>query len=594
MTCPSIGRLPVRLFVLGVLLALSGVPAHASARGQLLGLVQDESGLPVSDILVTLTESSSDEGLPVLTRSDDSGRLFFKNMRAGSYRVLVKSSQYAVRKAGPVEILPGQTAVMTLVLQELLDVEGLGGRNVSFKALLRNADPRLIFRHIPELREGRTNPWFESAVFQVYSSAGHGGDYLRLPDDSAGATTANFGMVQRLPGGRDYIFAGQLNSGEDSLWRIKAFMDQSLSDRHSVRVFLGHGRIGVHQPRMALLGNPGALGRDVDFTNAAGTTNILSVGFEDRFSWGDTLALTWGLELNRVRSTYNYSTLSPSAEMTLRPVPRARLRVTMASKRPTLYQNSVTLEDGRTVGLSDAVKISWVDNRLEFGTTRHYRGSLAYQLWENTELELARFQDQFFGGTVPFMAFFTSSPDPDLVRLTDDQARTWGNRLTLRQGITRNVRAGVSYIRGSAVSVVPTGYTLVVETADIGSLLKRTGYGAVDTELGVIIPTTRTELTAVVKFVTDGDPVTPLDALSDAYETGNKGLNLFIRQIIPIPDSVLSFLGLDFLNGRRIEALLDIRNLTNEDLGMVSNGPGGSVVLAQNPMSVRGGVTVRF
>ena len=594
MTCPSIGRLPVRLFVLGVLLALSGVPAHASARGQLLGLVQDESGLPVSDILVTLTESSSNEGLPVLTRSDDSGRLFFKNMRAGSYRVLVKSSQYAVRKAGPVEILPGQTAVMTLVLQELLDVEGLGGRNVSFKALLRNADPRLIFRHIPELREGRTNPWFESAVFQVYSSAGHGGDYLRLPDDSAGATTANFGMVQRLPGGRDYIFAGQLNSGEDSLWRIKAFMDQSLSDRHSVRVFLGHGRIGVHQPRMALLGNPGALGRDVDFTNAAGTTNILSVGFEDRFSWGDTLALTWGLELNRVRSTYNYSTLSPSAEMTLRPVPRARLRVTMASKRPTLYQNSVTLEDGRTVGLSDAVKISWVDNRLEFGTTRHYRGSLAYQLWENTELELARFQDQFFGGTVPFMAFFTSSPDPDLVRLTDDQARTWGNRLTLRQGITRNVRAGVSYIRGSAVSVVPTGYTLVVETADIGGLLKRTGYGAVGTELGVIIPTTRTELTAVVKFVTDGDPVTPLDALSDAYETGNKGLNLFIRQIIPIPDSVLSFLGLDFLNGRRIEALLDIRNLTNEDLGMVSNSPGGSVVLAQNPMSVRGGVTVRF
>ncbi len=593
MTCPSIGRLP-QLFLLGVLVSLSGVSAHASARGQLLGLVQDESGLPVSDVLVTLTDRSSDEGLPVLTRSDESGRLFFKNMRAGSYRVLVKSSQYVVRKAGPVEILPGQTSVMTLVLQELLDVEGLGGRNVSFKALLRNADPRLIFRHLPELMEGRTNPWFESAVFQVYSSAGHGGDYLRLPDDSAGATTANFGMVQSLPGGRDYIFAGQLNSGEDSLWRIKAFMDQSLSDRHSVRVFLGHGRIGVHQPRMALLENPGALGRDLDFTNAAGATNILSVGFEDRFSWGDTLALSWGLEFNKVRSTYNYSTLSPSAELTLRPLPRARLQVTMASKRPTLYQNSVTLEDGRTVGLSDAVKISWIDNRLEFGTSRHYRGSLAYKLWENAELELARFQDQFFGGTVPFMAFFSSSPDPDLVRLTDDQARTWGNRLTLRQGISRNVRAGVSYIRGTAVSVVPTGYALVLETADVGRLLKRRGYGAVDTELGVFIPTTRTELTAVVKFVTDGDPVTPLDALSDAYETGNKGLNLFIRQIIPIPDSVLSFLGLDFLNGRRIEALLDIRNLTNEDLGVVSNGPRGSVVLAQDPRSVRGGVTVRF
>ena len=166
--------------------------------------------------------------------------------------------------------------------------------------------------------------------------------------------------------------------------------------------------------------------------------------------------------------------------------------------------------------------------------------------------------------------------------------------MTLRQGISRNVRAGVSYIRGSAVSVIPAGYTLVLETTDVGALLERRGYGAVASELGVLIPTTRTEMTAVVKFVTDGDPVTPLDALSDAYETGNKGLNLFIRQIIPIPDSVLSFLGLDFLNGRQIEALLDIRNLTNEDLGMISNGPGGSVVLAQNPRSVRGGVTVRF
>ena len=594
MACPSVGRFSVRLILACVLVALSGVSAQASARGQLLGLVQDESGLPVSDVLVTLTEDSSDEGLPVLTRSDASGRLFFKNMRAGSYRVLVKSSQYAVRKAAPVEILPGQTAVMTLVLQDLLDVEGLGGRNVSFKALLRNADPRLIFRHLPELREGKINPWFESAVFQVYSSAGHGGDYLRLPDDSAGATTANFAMVQSLPGGRDYIFAGQLNSGEDALWRIKAFLDQSLSERHSVRLYLGHGRIGVHQPRMALLGNPGSLGRDLDFTNAAGTTNILSLGFEDRFSWGDTLALTWGLELNRVRSTYNYSTLSPSAELTLRPVPRARLRLTMASKRPTLYQNSVTLEDGRSLGLSDAVKISWIDNRLEFGTSRHFQGSMSYTLREGTELELARFQDQFFGGTVPFMAFFASSPDPDLVRLTEDQARTRGNRLTLRQGISRNVRAGVSYIRGSAVSVIPAGYALVLETADIGALLERRGYGAVASELGVLIPATRTELTAVVKFVTDGDPVTPLDALSDAYETGNNGLNLFIRQIIPIPDSVLSFLGLDFLNGRRIEALLDIRNLTNEDLGVISNGPGGSVVLAQDPRSVRGGVTVRF
>ncbi len=63
--------------------------------------------------------------------------------------------------------------------------------------------------------------------------------------------------------------------------------------------------------------------------------------------------------------------------------------------------------------------------------------------------------------------------------------------------------------------------------------------------------------------------------------------------MIPVPGGWLDFLGMDFLSAYEIEALLDIRNLTNEDLGKVSTEM-GDVSLVRNPRTVRGGISVRF
>ena len=55
----------------------------------------------------------------------------------------------------------------------------------------------------------------------------------------------------------------------------------------------------------------------------------------------------------------------------------------------------------------------------------------------------------------------------------------------------------------------------------------------------------------------------------------------------------LTFLGLDFISAYEIEALVDIRNLTNEDLGTVRTEM-GDLSLVRNPRTVRGGISVRF
>ncbi len=87
--------------------------------------------------------------------------------------------------------------------------------------------------------------------------------------------------------------------------------------------------------------------------------------------------------------------------------------------------------------------------------------------------------------------------------------------------------------------------------------------------------------------------INTLDGYSDVYETGNQGLNFFVRQIIPVPVGILNFVGLDFLASPRLEALLDVRNLTNDNVGVIRTNQ-GDVVLIRAPRSVRGGIAFRF
>jgi hypothetical protein len=97
----------------------------------------------------------------------------------------------------------------------------------------------------------------------------------------------------------------------------------------------------------------------------------------------------------------------------------------------------------------------------------------------------------------------------------------------------------------------------------------------------------------LIKVVPGGRPISTLDPYSDLYETGNQGVNLFVRQVIPVPASLLSFVGLDFLTIPRLEALIDLRNLLDEKLGTFATSQ-GDVILVRAPRSVRGGISFKF
>ena len=590
-------RSPVILWAL-VLLCFATESVAASSSGHFSGLIQDRSGRPLPNILVVLLQTPSAQALPILGRSDGGGEIRFNNIAPGNYEVLVKSAKYLNLRKNVVEVLPGQTTVLSLVLQQLFGLGLLQEENLSVKTLLRNAGyERLVFRNLPQTaREGslqRTSGSFPGeVVLKVYGSAGLRGDSPVFPGDTAGGTTSNFAMTQSIGGDRKYVLAGELSSGEDALWRLKNAVEYSLSDSHTFGMSFGYGRVNFEQPRLDLLDHPGTLAEDLDYTQALAATKILSLGVQEELNVGEALSLLWGLELNRVDSKHRQTFLSPNVEVSYSPTEKSKVRVLMASKRPT-YSGSLILPDGDVMSLREAVSFSRLGDQFSFGVPRHYRGSITQQLMENTEIEFAAYENQLFGGTTALLAVFKSQPDRQILHLEDEEAANRGYRVVVRRRLGSTVKTSVSYIRGKAAGLSRDSVTLVLADTTLQPLIERQGYYTVSTELEAYIPSSGTHLNALVKFLSNGNPLTTLDVFADTYETGNEGINLFVRQLVPVPADWLTFLGLDFMSAYKIEALVDIRNLTNEDLGTVQTDM-GDLSLVRNPRAVRGGISVRF
>ncbi|HUV12637.1 MAG TPA: carboxypeptidase-like regulatory domain-containing protein [Acidobacteriota bacterium] len=580
----------------GFCLMFGGNLLASPSSGHLSGLILSEQGSPISDIVVSLLQDSRNESLPTLAKSNDVGRIHLRDLHAGTYQILIKSALYRSPVRRIVEILPDKTVVVTLILQQVFDLQGGGKENVSLKAILRNKEnQRLVFRTAPDQPgdiPGDEAPkrHFDEAVFQIYSSAGQGSNYFVYPGDSSGGTTTNFAVLDKIGGKADHIFAGQLNSGENSIWRIHNFVDYELSERSSLRFLLGYGRMSYVQPSLSLLSNPGGLANDTEFTSAEGTSKILSAGIENNLGLTSWLSVTWGAQIDQLRNPTTEFFVSPKALVEISPDDVTDVQFAVVSSRPNLG-NTLRLPDGRNVSLASPLFITNIDNQVDIGTERHYQLALRRALSPSMEIEGALFENNYSGSVSPIVAVFQMVPEKEVLRLGD--ARSRGARVTLRQDINQFLRVEASYIRGSAPGLAPeVSFDGIRETFPT-TAVQQSLFHAISTQLNAQIPKSGTFVTALINFVPNQNPLVSVDPLSDVYEVGNAGVNLFVRQVLPVPQGFLAFLGLDFLAPEKVEALLDVRNLMNHHVGQLETA-GGDVTLLNNPRSVRGGVSLKF
>ncbi len=581
-------RLVFRFLLIGTVLALFSPVAAASSQGGLRAFVSDGDGNPLANLLVSL-RGMAEDALPFLSRTDDLGLLQFENLSPGTYQLEVKSAFYQSPANRSVEIEAGKTLGIRLVLDQLLTLGLSDQPNLGIKSLLRStAHRRLILRTTAPGQSESDRGFFEKALFEVRADTGSGSSPFIHPGGASGGTSTNFGIKQSTGVG-DYMVAGQINSGPDSVWRLKNFLNYELTDNHSLQFLVGYGQLSLNRPSLGMLEHPSDLGNDRNTLTAFGNTRILSLGIEDRWVFGDTLSLAWGVEFNQVRDANSRYYASPSAELDFSPAGGTHLRFLIASKRKT-RSDTVRLPDEPEINLAEAVFVSVLDDRASIGQARYAEASVAQDLGENSQIEFAVFENRYRGATQPFLAALERA-SWEALQLEDGQARNQGYRVSYRRELSPNMRATVSYLRGTALGV--DEQTVLVDPKVLAGLFKRQGFHAFSTQLEAFIPASGTHLTALVKAVPGGDPIASIDALSNVFDTANQGVNLFVRQLVPVPSSFLGLFDLDFLEGYKIEALFDLRNLTNENLARLQTAD-GYLTLVQYPRSVRGGISVNF
>ena len=568
-------------------------PAPAGS-GNLTGLILDEGGSPLPGIIISIANTAKNNLLPILARTNSEGMVFFRDLTTGLYKLDIKSADFRTPTRNLISIFPDKTITVTLVLQKLAGFDEGIKPNLGIKALLRSsALKRLIFRNQPGFpSDYQDDRVFDRMVFQFSNSSGPGGDAFSLPGDSWSGMTSSFAAVNDMGTAGDYIFSGQLNSGRDSMWRLKNTLEKPVGENHLFRISFGYGRMSFDQPSLNLLNNPDTFPYNSDYASAPGSLKLLNLSLEEQYQIASFLSLTLGTEVNRYSGEQIGTMVTPEVKLSLTPWEKTLLEVSSLGKRPSM-SNTIQSLDGRRISMASPLRIARYNDQTFLGSHRYNTARIVQSLGDLNDLELAYFNNSLSQGCIPVLAVAASDGTTVPLDLGDGILSNQGLRLSFNREITGNLKGGISLIRGYGPALSDNMSIASIEQLSFREISENSRYQAVAARLEAYIPRTNTHITALIKFIPGSKPLYTVDPLNDVLETGNEGLNLFIRQIISLPGNTMPFEALSFLSPRQIEILLDVRNLMDNNTGLI-NSDAGAITLLQNPRSIRGGISFNF
>ena len=376
------------------------------------------------------------------------------------------------------------------------------------------------------------------------------------------------------------------------MWRLKNTVEKTLGENHQVSVSFGYGQMSFDQPSLNLLGNPDAYPYSTDYTSAPGSLKLINFSLEEQYQIASFLSLTMGTEINRYSGEQFGTLVSPEVRLTFTPWENTIFEVSSLGKRPS-QSNTIQALDGRRISMASPLRIVRFDDQTMLGSQRYNTARIVHSLDRIADVELAYFNNSLDGGCLPV---FAVSSNPGIIRpldLGDGILSNQGIRLSLNRQIMDNVRGGISMIRGYGPGLNQNLQLSSFDQLSYNTISEDSRYQAIAAQLDAYLPRTQTHITALFKFIPGNKPLYTVDPMSDVLETGNEGVNIFIRQIISLPGTSLPFAALSFLSPRKIEVLLDVRNLMDNQTGQIRTDT-GVITLLQNPRSIRGGISFNF
>ena len=102
------------LCVLPILLVWSNAAGQGLTTGVLHGTVEDATGAPLSDVLVTLRDSGS--GLTRSQSTDRSGQFRFGQLAAGDYEIVAELGGFQPVRMTDIPVRPGRQVAAAVIL----------------------------------------------------------------------------------------------------------------------------------------------------------------------------------------------------------------------------------------------------------------------------------------------------------------------------------------------------------------------------------------------------------------------------------------------------------------------------------------------
>jgi len=507
------------------------------------GKVRDGGGTPVAGALVTIASgvsSASDR----MVFTDNRGLFSVPNLFAGEYSIKVTTPQFLPAFKNGIRLNAGGTAVLTVNLQNALDVvrRAMGRDRTQSEDIewtlrsSRSSEPVLRFIDAPSVKDPAGAAPGYSGYLQLYSKS------VETSLGTSEGVGSQFSVTMPLDTGSQVTLAGQYSEIPQQPRGFAALYEFSPSARH-------RSSAGINVRQGALLGD----------VRSAGTLQEVQVKYGEDFQWSNHLVFSYGAEFGRAVAVIDRSYMRPELGVSWVPAIRTTLHVGATSQAPVSSDDPVRGKDyfDRTIYIPPGREHY---SHVEVGGSRI--------LSEKMEVSAGVFRDR-----TNTQALFVSAPDGrrGLLILNTSDAPSSGLRVYLNRKL-RNVETSVGYTLASGLNLQDP-----VNIDELKTQLVRHRFQVVTVQVNTDLSMTQTEFTAVYRWMSSFS-ASHIDPYQKAFAYNDPTLSITVAQNLPTSR----------LFPGKVQAILDARNLFEQSFGPQRT------VIAQYPRLLKGGISIKF
>lgn len=558
--------------------------------GAITGRVVNTAGVPQMGATVVLYNRQ--ERVYEKTLTDERGEFKFLGLFPDVYSLRVALASFVPAIKRNILVQPGMRSVMAVNLNTLFSsiqlayppVENGSLMTDDWKWMLRSASAtRPVLRFTGDALAKTSRQSSRGSVFSdtrgvLQLSAGDGALFTGVGSQADLGTA--FVLATSLFGRNMLEVSGNLGYGSQSGVPVAAFRT-SYS-----RSAGGNGPEVSVTMRQLLMPGSGA-------ESNLPMLRTVSASYDDRAQISDNLSLQYGFTLDSVSFVDHLNTFSPYARLvySLGDQGEVTMAYTSGNARPDLaggsIQDSDLQRDLSTLGLFP--RLSLLNGQAKMQRGRELELSYSRKIGSRA-VQFSAYHESVTNAALNMVApdgMFGSDMLPDLFSANGifnaGDYQTTGYTASLTQNLGEHVSASVMY--GTMGALTVDSNTVVTGSPEqLRSMIRSEHQQAVTWRLAATAPGSGTQLIASYQWAADTRAVMPGWLYSTQSLRPLPGMNLYVRQPIPIL-SALPW---------RMEATADLRNLLAQGYLPLTAANGQPIVLVQMPRSFRGGLSFIF